>query len=441
MADTSRFKRFAKLASMSARMSAGVAARGLKRFSGSDESILSAASAEKLVATLGDLKGLAMKMGQAMSMDPDLVTPEIRAIISKLQNDAPSMDATTVRGVIEKELGAPLAERFGEFSDEPLAAASLGQVHAATLLDGTPVAVKVQYPDIDLSVAADFDNIGVVVNAVSAGVRVKEGREYFDEFKQSIVAELDYRTEAQNAVEFAAAAARVSGLVVPRMFGTHSSQRVLTMERLEGETLKQFLSRAPAASNDERFAVARQLIRAMWGPFLAAGVVHGDPHPGNFILMSGGRFGVLDFGNVKKTSPAFHRVNTELFLAPVRGGYGDLLHLSEQSGFVFNVGPEEARPFVKAVVDVAARHLTTRDYDFSTGSAAREMREFFLKNAMTARHIRPPKEAVVFFRAMGGLLQNLQTLGARGDYVGVHQELGRDLGLLDSANSTRPRIG
>ncbi len=430
MADTSRFKRFARLASMSAKMSAGVAARGLARLSGSEESILSAAAAERLVATLGDLKGLAMKMGQAMSMDPDMLTPEIRAIISRLQNDVPSMDAGMVRGVVEKELGASVETLFRDFSEAPLAAASLGQVHAATMHDGTSVAVKVQYPDIDRSVAADFDNINVLVNAVAAGVRVKEGREYFDEFKASIVAELDYRAEAQNAVEFAAAAARVSGLVVPRSFSTHTSQRVLTMERLEGETLKQFLSRTPMASNEERFAVARQLIRAMWGPFLAAGVVHGDPHPGNFMLMSGGRFGVLDFGNLKRTTPAFHRVNTELFLAPVRGGYGDLVHLSEQSGFVFNVGPEESRPFVRAVVDVAARHLTTRDFDFASGSAMREIREFFMKNALTARHIRPPKEAVVFFRAMGGLLQNLQNLGARGDYVGVHEELGRELGIL-----------
>src|SRR5271165_7192117 len=132
---SSRFKRLSKLAGLGAALSTDAVARGVKRLAGADPTGLSQAAAEKLVATLGGLKGAAMKLGQVASMEPDLFPPEILAILSRLQNEAPPMAFRTVRTVVEEELGGTLEALYQDFSKEPLASASLGQVHRARLLD------------------------------------------------------------------------------------------------------------------------------------------------------------------------------------------------------------------------------------------------------------------------------------------------------------------
>ncbi|MCA2980455.1 MAG: AarF/ABC1/UbiB kinase family protein, partial [Myxococcaceae bacterium] len=294
---TGRLARFAKLASLSAKLSAGVGARAVKRFARKDGedasvSLLGAGAAEKLVETLGDLKGVAMKIGQTISMDPDLLTPEIRAVVAKLQNQAPPMPWATVKQVVTEQLGRPPSEVYASFDETPLASASLGQVHRAMTKGGETVAVKVQYPDIATAIHADLENLSAMVAMVATTSRLTQGKDYFRELQQGVLEELDYEVEAERSRRFSQALAPFPDLKVPRVFDELTAERVLTLEFLEGETLKEFLARGATHSNDERFRIARLLTRVTWGPFLATGLVHADPHPGNFLLLPDGALGV-----------------------------------------------------------------------------------------------------------------------------------------------------
>ena len=420
---TGRFARLAKLAKMSARLSTDVVSRGVNRLRGKDEaSMLGAGAAEKLVATLGDLKGLAMKIGQQVSMDPDLLTPEVRAVVARLQNQAPPMPYAQVREVIESQLGKLPEEAYAKFEEQPLASASLGQVHRAVTHEGEQVAVKVQYPDIADALKADLDNLGTMVNVLTSTTRLMQGKAYYAELRESMMDELDYRLEAKRAQQFAAAAAPLPEVRVPRSFEALTSEKVLTLELLPGPTLKEFLANLDQHSNEEKFRVSRLIMRAVWGPLLLNGTIHSDPHPGNFLLLPDGRVGVLDFGAIKQMSKAWLDVNRRLFTHVVKNEPFDEIQLSIDSGFEFD-DVTTARDFVRTVIEIATRPPRSRDFDFARSYLSRDMRNHFMKNATRLGGIRPPKESVNFYRAIGGLSQNLENLGARGDYKAVYEEM------------------
>lgn len=422
---TGRFARLAKLASMSAKLSGDVVSRGVQRLTGNagddPAGLMGAGAAEKLVATLGDLKGLAMKLGQQISMDPDLLTPEVRAIVARLQNQAPPMPWATVEGVLRAELGAAMSG-FADFDPVPMAAASLGQVHRARTTAGDDVVVKVQYPDIARALKSDLENLGAMVAVFSASTRMSQGKSYYAELRDSMLDELDYRDEGRRARAFALAASGLPDVQVPRVFEALTSERVLTLERLRGRTYKDFLGSLEQVDPAEKFRASRLLMRAVWGPFLLSGSIHADPHPGNYLLLDDGRVGVLDFGAIKQLSPQWTQVNRQLFTQVCADAPIDVIALSIESGFVFD-DPVAARPFVDTVLQIATRPPRTRDFDFKGSSITRDMRNHFLANATKLGSMKPPKESVQFFRAIGGLSQNLENIGARGDFRAVYEEM------------------
>ncbi len=418
---SSRFKRLSKLAGLGAALSTDAVSRGVKRLAGADPTGLSQAAAEKLVATLGDLKGAAMKLGQVASMDPDLFPAEIRAILSRLQNEAPPMAFPTVRRVVERELGAPLEALYREFAEAPMAAASLGQVHRAWLLDGREVVVKVQYPGIDRALKSDIDNLGAVVKALALTGRALDGRAYFRELSEELTHELDYRREARLAMEFARASRCLSDVKVPEVVEDRTSTRVLTLELLPGQTLKDFL--ASEASNAERLRVSGLLIRAIHGTFLVQGTVHADPHPGNYMVMPDGRLGVMDFGSVKTFSRTFFLAHRDVFGQVVEQRPFDALGLARTVGFTVDIPDAEARPLLDELVHIAGRALRTDDYDYGADTVPADTRRLFAKNPGKVLKIRPPAEGVFFLRAFGGLQQNLRLLGARGDFRPFYRSL------------------
>ncbi len=420
---TGRFSRFARLAGLGARLSTEVMSKGVKKLAGSTEGLLGNAGAEKLVATLGEMKGLAMKLGQAMSMDPDQLPPEVRSVIARLQNQAPAMPYATVREVVKRELGGYPEEKYAQFDQKPLASASLGQVHRAKTLEGRDVAVKVQYPGIEKAMLSDLANLGSMVNVVSRGVGIAEGKEYFAEVRDELLKELDYREEAARAKEYAKAAKVAPDLVVPEPIDALTAERVLTLELIQGETLKDVLGRIDDVTPQERFRISRLLIRAIWAPFLSSGSIHADPHPGNFIVMGDGRLAVLDFGSVKQLSQTWLGVNRKMFQWVLDDVKFDVVQLSREAGFVISLKDAECEPFIQGTIEIACRPVRGRDFDFGAADTSRLMRAHFLKHAFKISQMRPPKEGLMFYRALGGLIQDLQNLKARGDFRSIYEEL------------------
>ena len=418
---SSRLTRLRKLAGLGAQLGSDAIARGVKRLAGSDSSAIGKGTAEKLVETLGDLKGAAMKLGQVASMDPDLFPPEVRAVLARLQNEAPPMSFDRVAAVLEEELGGSPEELFAEFSREPMAAASLGQVHRARLRDGRDVVVKVQYPGIDQALRSDIDNLGLVVKTMARAHRALDGRQYFHELAEELAHELDYSREGRLAREFARASAGLPDIVVPEIIDERTSTRVLTMQHIPGQTLRTFLTSHP--DNAERLRVSGLLIRAIHGAFLVDGTVHADPHPGNFMVMPDGRLGVLDFGSVKRFSREFFEGHRDVFRIVLEQKPIDSLALVRRVGFTVDLPDDEARALLGELLHIAGRALRTDDYDYAHDTMAPDSRKLVAGHAAQFLKIRPPAEGVMFVRAFGGLQQNLRLLGARGDFRPFYRSL------------------
>src|SRR4051794_6903538 len=292
-----RLKRLSRLAYLTARTTGDlIASQARRRLSGEDvpHDDLKKAG-ERILATLGELKGAALKLGQALAMDPDALPEEARSVVAKLLSQAPQrMDFESVVQVIRSELGKHPDELFRSFDREPMAAGSLGQVHGAVLPDGTDVVVKIQYPGVDKALESDLKNAAVLVRGFALTGETLDGRPYYEELRASLLRELDYREEAAQAADYARAAARYPELVVPSPIAALTTQRVLCLTRLRGPSLLQFIESKPG--REEGFRVARLLVLAIWGPFYASRLIHADPHPGNFLVLEDGRLGVLDFG-------------------------------------------------------------------------------------------------------------------------------------------------
>lgn len=406
---------------MSARVSTGLAARAAARVMGKDPDALERQATERIVATLGELKGAAMKLGQALSMDPDALPPELRQVISRLQNQAPPVPYEEIAAVVEQELGAPPERAFAHFARAPLAAASLGQVHRAQLPDGREVAVKVQYPGMVEAIASDFANLGLIVNAMGRAHRALDGREYYEEFRREIALETDYAREAMLARRYRELLAPFADLWVPEVIASHSTRRVLTLEFVPGQTLHDF-AHGPA-DNAARLRVSGQLIRAIYGPFLRAGEVHADPHPGNFLVVPDGRFAVLDFGSVKAFSPSFTDATRAYFAARMRGQPVDVLASVKAAGFRVELPDDEARALLVELQEIVGRPVLGEHYDYRTDTASREVRALIASRSADFLRIRPPAEGVMFARAIGGCAQNLRALGAEGDFRAIYRSL------------------
>jgi ubiquinone biosynthesis protein len=254
---------------------------------------------EHLRQALEELGPTFIKLGQVLSTRPDLLSPEYQRELAKLQDRAPAVAVSEVRAVLVAELGQSVETAFATFDDEPLAAASIGQAHTATLPDGTAVVVKIRRPGAVEQIEAD---LGIIQQLATAASRRWAFADRYDleglahEFAQTLRAELDYLREAGNAERFAANFRDDSAVHVPRVYRQLTTARVLTLERLSGIKIDD-LAALDAASIDRR-ALAERAATIILKMIVDDGFFHADPHPGNFFVEPGGRIGLIDYGMV-----------------------------------------------------------------------------------------------------------------------------------------------
>ncbi|MEI8239749.1 MAG: AarF/ABC1/UbiB kinase family protein [Actinomycetota bacterium] len=290
-------------------------------------------TSQDVARELGQMKGALMKVGQLMSFIIEALPDDAQAALSTLQRDAPPMAPEAAEAVVTEELGNSPQHVFLDWQRTPVAAASVGQVHRAVTRQGDDVAVKVQYPGVGEAIESDLDNAEGLYRLVSAfALKGLDTKALVDELRDRMRDELDYRIEAANQQEFAAAFAGHPFVQIPAVDLRTSTHRVLTTEWVDGIGFAEFLAHAPAASHQQAgeciWRFAQHAIHRL-------GAFNGDPHPGNYLFEGDGSVHFLDFGLVKRWSPGeWESLRPTLDAMIVRRDPDELVTAMETSGFL-----------------------------------------------------------------------------------------------------------
>ena len=332
-----RAARNAKLASLPVGM-AGRAAMGFgKRLTGRSKDEVNAElmdkAAQQLFTVLGDLKGGAMKVGQALSVMeaaiPEQYGKPYREALTKLQREAPPMPAAKVHRVLDAQLGTKWRDRFASFDDKAVASASIGQVHKAVWADGREVAVKIQYPGADEALRADLKTMQRMVGVLKQLSPGADVQGVVDELIERTEMELDYRLEADNQRAFAKAYEGDPHFVVPHIVA--SAPKVVIQEWIEGIPLSHIIR---DGTQEQRDLMATRLFEFSDDAPRRLGMVHGDAHPGNFMLLPGDKMGIIDFGAVAPMPGGWPVELGQMLRYAVDKNYDKLLPTMQKAGFI-----------------------------------------------------------------------------------------------------------
>ena len=372
------FTRTAKLATLPVGL-AGRTALGLgKRIGGRPAELVATEiqqrTAEQIFRVLGELKGGAMKFGQALSIFEAALPPELagpyRATLTRLQESAPPLPARTVHRVLEEDLGADWRSQFREFDDKPTAAASIGQVHRAVWQDGRTVAVKIQYPGAGHALLSDFTQLSRVARLFSVLMPGLDVRPLLDELRSRMAEELDYELEAKAQQAFADSYAGDADISVPNVVA--STGHVLVTDWMDGTPLSRIIS---DGTQEQRDRAGILFTRFLFSGPARVGLLHADPHPGNFRMLDDGRLGVLDFGAVDRLPGGMPPFIGRL-LRMVHDG-GDLSPAEEElrrQGFVrpgVEVDMEALRAFLAPMAEPSRGERFKFSREWLRGEAAR----------------------------------------------------------------------
>jgi predicted unusual protein kinase regulating ubiquinone biosynthesis (AarF/ABC1/UbiB family) len=322
-------------------------------------------TAMKMVGALGQMKGAAMKLGQFASfIDTEFLPEEYREIyqeqLAKLRTDAPAMPWDQVVKVLEEEYdGEPLSEYFAEIEHDAFAAASIGQVHRAELLDGRKVAVKIQYPGIAEAMEADLRNAGTIVRLARAIAPGLDAKAIAEEIRERMMEELDYEYEAQNQRIFSRSYREHPFIYVPEVVTRISRRRVLVTELVEGrgfEAIKEL-------PHEERSRFGEIVFRGSFGSIYHLQQFNADPHPGNYILMNDGRVAFLDFGMTKKLDREQILLEQRAFDAASRDDPDAFRAALHELGFVKNPSKLDAERLLDHMHAIGGWYVEDREVE------------------------------------------------------------------------------
>jgi len=380
-------------------------------------------SAEALVRVLGSMRGAAMKVGQTLSavdlgLVPAEVRPQFQEILAALQQDAEPMAFRTIRKVVEEDLGERLGRHFEAFEEEPIAAASIGQVHRARLRDGRLVAVKVQYPGIAQAVRADMQNLRLALKLLGVIAPGIDTGPIAEEIRERIGQELDYELEAANHRAMARAYRGHPFIVVPDVVSDLCRERVLVSELVDG---RRFASAREAPAR-ERDRYGEILVRFYINGPLRHRLLNGDPHPGNSLFLDDGRVAFVDFGFFKTLSDA----EIAQLVASTRATYErDAEALFEVIAPLGGLPPDPglAEPFLESYLAIFGWLLTDRVTTIDGSATGAMMRSYNrLRGSDQFRSLTLPAEHFVLMRAVMLLIGLLGQLRATGNWLDPARE-------------------
>lgn len=358
-------------------------------------------NARALRDALGGLKGPLMKVAQIMSTVPDMLPGEYIAELAHLQSNAPAMGWLFVRRRMAAELGPDWEKRFRSFEHEAAAAASLGQVHRAVARDGALLACKLQYPDMESAVEADLRQLKMVFAVYQRYDRAIDPRDIHKEISDRLREELDYELEARHMRLYADMLEDEKGVHVPVGIPALSTRRLLAMTWLEGRNLLTVKDQPQASRN----RIARNMFRAWYAPFYGYGVIHGDPHLGNYSVRPDGAINLLDFGCIRAFRAPFVDGVIDLYRALERDDRDLAVHAYETWGFtnlsaeVIDVLNQWARFVYAPLLDNRRRRIQEQDGAmYGANVAGRVHAELRRLGGVT-----PPREFLLIDRAAIGL--------------------------------------
>ena len=427
----SRWRRNSKLARLGARIGIGHAATSARKVFANAErkEVLSREremkTAQQVAGELGNMKGALMKLGQMASYLDDGLPESLRLALAQLQSKAPPMSVELVHDVIRQEFGRNVNELFVEFDEEPIAAASIGQVHRAIIIDPTTgseraVAVKVQYPGVADAIDADLRTADLLGTLLAFGFKSLNPEDMVAEIKDRLREELDYTREARNQKEFAEFYRGHPFIHVPEVIDHLSTARVLTTELVNGSNFDEVLT----WSQEERDKAGESIFRFVFRSLYRFRAFNGDPHPGNYIFHGNGRVTFLDFGLIKH----FTIEEMDMFKSMVKSAVIDhdmetYRSIVENAGMLqkdLDLSTDEVGAYFSHFYEPVRE---SREMTWTTAYATSIVRHTFDRSSPIAQYATVPRSFVFIQRINLGLYAILGQLGARGNYRRIAEEL------------------
>src|ERR1022692_3001254 len=377
-------------------------------------------TAEDDATTLGAMKGVLMKIGQMASYIDDGHWPAVRGTLSRLQDSVPPMSPELAAQVVTQELGMAPERAFVRWDPEPIAAASIGQVHRAITHDARAVAVKVQYPGIAETIAADLDNVALLRRMLRITAPSQDVDGLIAELRQRVLEELDYRREADNQRLMAQYYDGHPTIIVPKVVSELSTRRMVTSDLADGARFAELAQ----WSQQERDLAAETIYRFVFRSLYEVHAFNGDPHPGNYLFHGGGRVTFLDFGLVKHFTPA--ELQPLMHMARdlcVRQDPEAFRRSMEEAGFLRPGAPLSTETLVEHMavfydtIREPGRLTMTGDY------ASAVVRRFFDVRSPVAEYVSVPRSYVILQRINLGLFAVLGELSATADWRRIAEEI------------------
>ena len=415
-----RLGRFARIGLAAGELAAGAAAEGLKRFARGQpadlgSALFSGSNARRLAARLGRLRGAAMKIGQLVSLHGEDVLPaEFAQALAVLRAQATPMPQQQLRGVLGREYGKGWERRFATFDYEPVAAASIGQVHRATAADGRDLALKIQYPGVARSITSDIDNVAALLRLFNLLPLDIDVAGIAAEAKRQLAQEADYVSEARLLERYARLVTDEPALIVPKVHWDLTTTRVMAMDFVEGEPLEAL----DDATQARRDAVGALLERLLFRELFEFRVMQTDPNFANYLYQpASGRVALLDFGATQRYGAAFVGHYARIARAVIDGDRSVVAREACRIGYA---AADDSPERLQAVVDVIflvcepLRHLGR--YDFAGSDLPSRVRALGLDLAFRRGLLRsPPPETIFLHRKLVGSFLLLARIGARVD--------------------------